>query len=321
MITDNIGRTFQNLRVSLTAACNFACTYCVPNGKRLLAAADEISGEETITAISLLIQTAGIKKVRLTGGEPLLSSKFDFVARQITELGLEDVSITTNGQLLPRKIKVIADSGFKRINVSLDTLNADYFRHISRSGDLATVLKGIRLLQEVGIAVKINMVPMKGHNDDQILSMLAYCLENNIELRFIELMKMGHLQSSHEFESQFFGLEDILSLIGTRYRYTKIDSPKDSTAVRYCVEDAGRFGIIANESAPFCEGCNRLRLSANGRLYGCLSSASSHDIRGLLELPEEEAQLKMTEVLGRALSSKQQTSFRGETTIMKFIGG
>ena len=282
MITDNIGRTFQNLRVSLTAACNFACTYCVPNGKRLLAAADEISGEETITAISLLIQTAGIKKVRLTGGEPLLSSKFDFVARQIAELGLEDVSITTNGQLLPRKIKVIAGSGFKRINVSLDTLNADYFRHISRSGDLATVLKGIR---------------------------------------FIELMKMGHLQSSHEFESQFFGLEDILSLIGTRYRYTKIDSPKDSTAVRYCVEDAGRFGIIANESAPFCEGCNRLRLSANGRLYGCLSSASSHDIRGLLELPEEEAQLKMTEVLGRALSSKQQTSFRGETTIMKFIGG
>ncbi len=321
MITDKLGRSFQNLRVSLTAACNYACTYCVPNGKRLLATSDEMSGEDTIKAISLLIETAGIKKVRLTGGEPLLSSKFDLVARQINELGLEDVSITTNGQLLPRKIGVISGSGFRRVNVSLDTLNADYFRQISRSGDLETVLRGIQMLQEAGISVKINMVPMKGHNDDQILPMLDYCLENNIELRFIELMKMGHLQNSQDFNEQFFGLQDILELIGVNHHFGQIESPKDSTAVRYCISGAGRFGIIANESAPFCEGCNRLRLSANARIYGCLSSAASHDIREILALPRDKALKEMEKILEMAISAKQQNSFRGETTVMKFIGG
>ena len=321
MIADKLGRTFKNLRVSLTAACNYACTYCVPNGKRLLAASDEMSGQDTINAISLLIESAGIKKVRLTGGEPLLSTKFDLVASQINQLGLDDVSITTNGQLLPRKVGVISESGFRRVNVSLDTLNANYFRQISRSGDLETVLRGIQMLQEAGISVKINMVPMKGHNDDQILPMLDYCLENNIELRFIELMKMGHLQSSKEFDEQFFGLQDILGLIETNHRFEQLESPKDSTAVRYCVEGVGRFGIIANESAPFCEGCNRLRLSANARIYGCLSSAASHDIKEILSLPRERAVSEIKKVLGMALSAKQQSSFRGETTVMKFIGG
>ena len=321
MIIDKLGRSFQNLRVSLTAACNYACTYCVPNGKRLLASSDEMSGEDTIKAISLLIETAGIKKVRLTGGEPLLSNKFDLVASQINQLGLNDVSITTNGQLLPRKIEVISESGFRRVNVSLDTLNAAYFRQIARSGDLETVLRGIQMLQEVGISVKINMVPMRGHNDDQILPMLDYCLENNIELRFIELMKMGHLQNNQEFNNQFFGLEDILTLIGTAHQFKQIESPKDSTAVRYCVENLGRFGIIANESAPFCEGCNRLRLSANARIYGCLSSTASHSIKDILMLPRSKAVVEMKKILGAAISAKQLSSFRGETTVMKFIGG
>ena len=321
LISDRFGRNFRNLRVSLTAACNYACTYCVPNGKRLLATSDEMNAEETLTAISLLIETAGITKVRLTGGEPLLSPKFDLVVNQIQEFELDDVSITTNGQLLPRKIDVIASSGIKRINVSLDTLDENYFRKISRSGDLDTVLTGISMLQKRGITIKVNMVPMRGHNDQQILPMLDYCLDNNIELRFIELMKMGHLQHSREFDAQFFGLHDILRVIGDKYDFKQLESPKDSTAIRYCVESRGRFGIIANESEPFCGGCNRLRLSANARIYGCLSSSKSHDIRKLLSLPREKAIEEMTEILGLAIATKQQTSFRGETTVMKFIGG
>ena len=165
------------------------------------------------------------------------------------------------------------------------------------------------------------MVPMRGHNVDQILPMLDYCLDNSIELRFIELMKMGHLQHSRAFNTQFFGLPDILRLIANRYDFEKIESPEDSTAIRYCVERRGRFGIIANESEPFCGGCNRLRLSANGRVFGCLSSSKSQDIRELFNLPRQLALTKMTEILGFALASKQQTSFRGETTVMKFIGG
>ena len=321
MISDRFGRNFRNLRVSLTAACNYACTYCVPNGKRLLAAADEMSGEETIKAISLLIKGAGITKIRLTGGEPLLSPKFDLVITRMQEFDLNDVSITTNGQLLPRKIDIISNSGLRRINVSLDTLDESYFRKISRSGDLKTVLKGISLLQARGISVKVNMVPMRGHNYDQILPMLDYCLSNDIELRFIELMKMGHLQHNKEFNTLFLGLPDILKLIADKYNFEKIESPEDSTAIRYCVEHKGRFGIIANESEPFCGGCNRLRLSANGRIFGCLSNSRSYDIRELLSLPSEVALNKMTEILALAITSKQQTSFRGETTVMKFIGG
>ena len=321
MVTDKLGRSFRNLRVSLTAACNYACTYCVPNGKRLLAASDEMSGEDTIKAISLLIESAGIEKVRITGGEPLLSSKFDYVAQRINSLGLADVSITTNGQLITRKFDVIQSSGFKRINVSLDTLDPEYFRVIARSGDLKTVLEGIHLLQSAGIKIKINMVPMKGQNESQVLPMLEYCLENNIELRFIELMQMGHLNDSNAFGSQFFGLDDILGLISTRFDFNEIESPMDSTAVRYRVEDSGIFGIIANESAPFCGGCNRLRLSSNARIFGCLSSSASHDIKEILALPKIDALRQMEKILNLAISAKQISNFRGETTVMKFIGG
>ena len=321
MVTDKLGRSFRNLRVSLTAACNYACTYCVPNGKRLLAASDEMSGEDTIKAISLLIESAGIEKVRITGGEPLLSSKFDYVAQRINSLGLADVSITTNGQLIARKFDVIQSSGFKRINVSLDTLDPEYFRVIARSGDLKTVLEGIHLLQSAGIKIKINMVPMKGQNESQVLPMLEYCLENNIELRFIELMQMGHLNDSNAFGSQFFGLDDILGLISTRFDFNEIESPMDSTAVRYRVEDSGIFGIIANESAPLCGGCNRLRLSSNARIFGCLSSSASHDIKEILALPKIDALRQMEKILNLAISAKQISNFRGETTVMKFIGG
>lgn len=320
MIIDQIGRQFRNLRLSLTAACNYACTYCVPDGKRLLAAEHELSGEAMLKLVRLLVDVAGIDKMRITGGEPLLSPKFDMLLPAIMDLGLADVSLTTNGQLVPKKIDVIAASGIKRINVSLDTLDADYFRAIARSGDLATVLKGIDLLQAQGIRIKVNMVPMRGHNDHQILPLLEYCLARDIELRFIELMNMGHLKSGGGYKEQFFSMADILAVIGERYDYAEIDAPYDSTSVRFGVEQ-GAFGIIANESAPFCRTCSRLRLASNGLLYGCLSSAASHDLRPLLELPENFAVAKLQRVLNAALADKQMTSFQGETTVMKFIGG
>ncbi len=320
MIIDRIGRQFRNLRLSLTAACNYACTYCVPDGKRLLAADHELDGEQMISLVRLLVDVAGIDKLRITGGEPLLSPKFDKILPAVMQLGLADVSLTTDGQLVPRKIDTLATSGIKRINVSLDTLDADYFRKIARSGDLATVLEGIELLQAHDIKIKVNMVPMKGHNDHQILPMLEYCLARNIELRFIELMNMGHLQASAAYSQQFFSMADILTLIGTRYQYSEIDAPYDSTAVRYGVE-GGVFGIIANESAPFCQSCSRLRLASNGYLYGCLSSAEYHDLTPLVDLEENFAVARLQKILNAALADKQMVSFRGETTVMKFIGG
>ncbi len=321
MIVDSLGRQFSNLRLSLTAACNYACTYCVPDGKRLQAADAELEADEMIKITRLLMAAGGINKLRITGGEPLLSPKFDEVLPAVMKLGLSDVSVTSNGQLIPRKANLILDSGLKRINISLDTLDADKFRSIARSGDLATVLKGIDLLQAGGLKIKVNMVPMRGKNEDQILPLLEYCLDRDIELRFIELMNMGHLQHSALHTTQLFAMQDILDLIATRYEFVRADAPIDSTAARFHIPQRGHFGVIANESEPFCRTCTRLRVSSNGLLYGCLSNAKSYNLREVLHLPEALALAKVQQVLNSALRDKQTVSFRGEVTVMKFIGG
>ena len=321
MIVDAQGRRFRNLRVSLTAACNYACTYCVPNGRRLQAAVAELSAPDLLRAVRLLIESAGIDKLRITGGEPLLSPKFDEFLPAVMQLPLKDVSVTTNGQFLPRKAALIKAAGLKRINVSLDTLNALRFREIARSGDLATVLDGIEQMLEGGLKVKVNMVPMKSANVDQILPMLDYCLARGIELRFIELMNMGHLKHNAAYQRDFIGMDDILALIGTRHEFARTDAAYDSTSVRYEIPNKGVFGIIANESEPFCASCTRLRLSSNGYLYGCLSSSKRHAIADVLALPDDQARtLLQTRLLG-ALGDKQTLQFKGEVTVMKFIGG
>lgn len=321
MIVDALGRRFRNLRISLTAACNYACTYCVPDGKKLQPAAHELTAQELTYAVRLLIDAGGIEKVRITGGEPLLSPKFDELLPALMELGLSDVSLTTNGQLLPRKADLIARSGLRRINVSLDTLDPVRFRAIARSGDLATVLDGMRLMREAGLKVKVNMVPMRTANADQVLPMLEYCLAHGMELRFIELMNMGHLRYGNAFQRDFLGMEDILETIAGVYEFTRTDAPYDSTAVRFEIPGQGCFGVIANESEPFCSSCTRLRLSSNGRLYGCLSNAANHDMRPVLALPHHQAMASLQAMLMRALGDKQSASFTGEVTVMKFIGG
>lgn len=321
MIVDKQGRQFRNLRVSLTAACNYACTYCVPNGQRLQPAAHELGGDQLLQAVALLIDAAGINKLRITGGEPLLSPKFDEFVAGLSTLKLDDIAITTNGQLISRKADALLGSAIRRANVSLDTLDPAAFSKIARGGDLDTVLKGIDLLQDAGWKLKVNMVPLRRANADQIVPMLEFCLDRNIELRYIELMNMGHLRQGNGFNNDFFGMDEILELIGNHYPYHRTDAPFDSTAVRFEVPGKGHFGVIANESAPFCSGCTRLRLASNGDVYGCLSNSKHHSMKELLEIPPHEALPKLQRLLGTALQDKQDLNFRGEVTVMKFIGG
>lgn len=321
MIIDRFGRQFQNLRVSLTAACNYACTYCVPDGKKLQPANAELDAEQMLQAVRLLVDGAGIDKLRITGGEPLLSPKFEAFARGIGELDLKDVAITTNGQFLPKYMPLLTEVGLKRLNISLDTLDASKFRSIARSGDLATVLEGIDMACAAGMKVKINAVPLKSANFDQVLPLLDYCLERGIELRFIELMNMGHLKLSAQYERDFVSLDMLLNEIRSKYKVEPITAAYDSTALRYEVVGHGTFGVIANESEPFCRSCSRLRLSSNGRLYGCLSNTKNYDIRPILAMPYAMALTKLQSVLASALSDKQSVAFTGETTVMKFIGG
>ena len=320
MIVDRLGRQFRNLRVSLTAACNYACTYCVPDGKRLLRVQNELSAIELLKAITLLQQASGIDQVRITGGEPLVTPKFDQFLLGVMQLPLKDVSLTTNGQLILDKRDVIVDSGINRINISLDTLNPARFKRIMRGGDLDTVQKGIDSMLDAGIRVKINMVPLRSQNAGEIIPMLDYCLDRNIELRYIELMRMGHLLQGNSFQQDFISMESLLDEISTKYEFARTDAPYDSTAARFEIPNKGVFGIIANESEPFCRSCTRLRLSSDGYLYGCLSNRNKQYIGDLLNLPTHRLLPKLQKILVNSLADKK-LAFEGETTVMKLIGG
>ena len=322
MIVDRQGRRFRNLRVSLTAACNYACTDCVPDGKRLVAAQDELSAEAMVRGVAYLIEAAGIERLRITGGEPLVSPKLEPFLHGVSQLGLSDISLTSNGQLLTRKLPLLLECGIRRLNISLDTLDAAAFRSIARGGDLASVLAGLQEAHAAGMQVKVNMVPLRGQNLDQVLPLLDYCLANGFELRFIELMRMGHLaRAGNGFTQQFVGMPELLELIGKRYAYTQADAPLDATALRYQIPEQGFFGVIANESVPFCRTCSRLRLSSTGWLHGCLSSSNRHYVGDLLDKPRHQALPALQRLLVKALGDKQELAFSGGVTVMKIIGG
>ncbi|WJN60750.1 radical SAM protein [Pseudomonas sp. SO81] len=322
MVVDRQGRSFRNLRVSLTAACNYACTYCVPDGRRLVAASDELSAADMASAVTLLVEATEIDRLRITGGEPLVSAKLEPFLRLISGLEIKDISITSNGQLLAQRLPLLLEYGIRRLNVSLDTLDAQAFREIARSGDLGSVLHGLELARVAGVRIKVNMVPLRGANENQILPMLEYCLERGFELRFIELMRMGHLaRDTANFSRQYFGMDEILELIGSQHTYIQAPAPLDSTALRYEIAGLGHFGIIANESAPFCRTCSRLRLSSSGWLYGCLSSSNRHALAPLLSKPHDEALSELQELLAGALADKRDSTFSGALIPMKAIGG
>ncbi|AXM95855.1 GTP 3',8-cyclase MoaA [Pseudomonas plecoglossicida] len=322
MIVDRQGRRFRNLRVSLTAACNYACSYCVPDGKRLVAAQDELTAETLARGVSYLIETAGIERLRITGGEPLVSPRLDAFLAAVAKLDLQDITLTTNGQLLSRKLPQLQAAGIRRLNVSLDSLDPQAFRRIARGGDLATVLAGMDQARSMGMQIKVNMVPMRGQNLDQVLPMLDYCLDRGYELRFIELMRMGHLaRDNNAFLQQFVGLDHLLALIGQAHDYQQAQEPLDATALRYQIPGKGHFGVIANESVPFCRTCSRLRLSSTGWLHGCLSSSNRHFVGDLLEKPRHEALPALQRLLVKALADKQELAFAGGVTVMKVIGG
>ena len=322
MIVDRQGRRFRNLRISLTAACNYACTYCVPDGKRLVAAQDELSAEAMVRGVAYLIEAAGIERLRITGGEPLVSPKLEHFLRGVSRLGLQDIGLTSNGQLLSRKLPLLLECGLKRINVSLDTLDPVAFKRIARGGDLPTVLQGLAEARAAGLKIKINMVPLRGQNHDQVLPMLDYCLERGFELRFIELMRMGHLaREGASFQQQFYGMPELLEKVAERHEFVQAPAPLDATALRYEIPGRGFFGVIANESVPFCRTCSRLRLSSTGWLHGCLSSSNRHYVGDLLDKPRHQALPALQRLLVRALADKQEVAFAGGVTVMKIIGG
>ena len=293
-----------------------ACTYCVSSLKDHRRSPDELSAEEMLSLVRILKEHAGIEKVRLTGGEPLLYSKLTDIISGIRKIGINNIGITTNGQLLNRKVKELYDAGLKNVNLSLDSLDPENFKRMGRVGKLKKTLEGIESCLKIGLRVKVNMVVIKGENDNEIIEMLEYCLKSGIEIRYLELMGMGLLHKKDQ--NQIVTMDEILSQISTRFSIKPIRADYDSTSLRYGVP-GGYFGIIPNKSAPFCSTCSRLRLTSNGNLIGCLSNPARISIRHLLEHPDPEKSLQ--KIVKKSISYKQDVAFTGSSLVMSRVGG
>ena len=310
------GRNINKLRISLTEVCNMACTYCVTSLSDHRRIPDELSADQMLRLVRMLKEHAGIEKVRLTGGEPLLYPNLIPVISGIREMGIGNIGMTTNGQLLAKKVKALVEAGLQNVNLSLDSLEPEKFKRLGRVGKLHKTLEGIEECMKLGLRVKVNMVVVKGENEDEIVKMLEYGVRQGVEIRYLELMEMGPLYKIDDFK--LVTMHEILERISTRYTVQPVSAEVDSTSLRYWVP-GGYFGIIPNNSAPFCSTCSRLRLTSNGQLIGCLSNPAPLSIRHLLDHPDPQEPLQ--KLVQKSISYKQDAAFTGSALVMSRIGG
>lgn len=280
-LRDTLGRALKDLRISVTDRCNFRCRYCMPLEKYEWIDRREILTFEEITRLAKLFVRLGVEEIRLTGGEPLLRHGLENLVAQLAAIeGLRDLSLTTNASLLSDRACALAAAGLKRINVSLDTVDPDKFRMMTRRDELADVLKGLFAAAQNGLKpIKINSVVIRGVNDGDILPLVEFCRTNNYWIRFIEYMDVGN---SNEWVSESMVPKgEILRIIHSKYPLKEIGRSDDSApSVDYrFVDGVGNVGVIASVTEPFCRGCTRARLTADGRLVLCLFSDKGHDLK------------------------------------------
>lgn len=267
MLIDGHGRKVDYLRISVTERCNFRCQYCMPEKPFSWVPKENLlSFEELFLFIKVAIDE-GVTKIRLTGGEPLLREDLDKFIKMISDYKPDiDLALTTNGYLLPEAAQRLKDAGLKRLNISLDSLKSDVAAKIAGKDVLGKVLEGIEKALEVGLKVKINMVPLKGINDDEILDLLDYCKARNIKIRFIEYMENRHADQSLK------GMhgKEILEKVKEGHIIHALGREGASPSFNYALEDGTEFGLIDPHKHDFCENCNRIRLTAEGNLIPCL---------------------------------------------------
>jgi cyclic pyranopterin phosphate synthase len=283
-LRDILGRPVKDLRISVTDRCNYRCTYCMPLDEYEWIEKKEILTFEEIMRVAGIFVQMGIDKIRLTGGEPLLRRDLErLVARLSSIPGLNDLCLTTNGSLLSEKIAGLAEAGLKRINVSVDTLDPQKFKLMTRRDDLPKVLDGIYAAKRYGLnPIKLNAVIERGVNDDEILDMAEFCRVNGFAIRFIEYMDVGN--ANNWLTEKMVSKKEILEIISSRYPLREVGREQGSApSVSYGFADGGGdLGIIASVTEPFCSSCTRARLTADGRLVTCLFSERGHDLKKLL---------------------------------------
>jgi len=303
---DPYNRDINYLRVSVTDRCNLRCTYCMPKEGLSLIGHDDILRYEEILRIIRIAVGEGITKVRITGGEPLVRRGItEFIASLRTIPGLTDISLTTNGVLLEPYAERLFEAGIRRINISLDSLKAEKYAKITRGGDIQAVLRGIRKVRETGFSpIKINIVAMKGFNDDEILDFARLTLDHPYQIRFIELMALG--EAGIENNGRYLANSRIREQIGAwgTLRSVNGDGAKNGgpAQIYRLAGGAGEIGFISPISRHFCHSCNRLRLTADGHLRACLLSDEEADLKGPLRQGGGDAQIG--EMIRRTIARK-----------------
>ncbi|TET34657.1 MAG: GTP 3',8-cyclase MoaA [Planctomycetota bacterium] len=319
-MNDLLGRKITYLRLSVIDRCNLRCFYCMPKGGiEAVAHKDILRFEEISRLVRLLAEEIGITKIRLTGGEPLIRRNVLELIRQLGEIeGLRDLVLTTNGLLLGKMAGDLAQAGISRVNVSLDTLRPDRFREICRGGELEPVLEGIRAAKDAGLhPVKINVVLLKGINDDEVGDFIGFAAEEEIEVRFIEFMKIGHAVA--HWDENFLPANQVADEMEKKFKLASL--PASRTTVKlYKIEGSnGKVGFISSASGDLCEKCNRLRLTSEGLLRPCLMSDSDLDARKLLRSGASDGEI--VAAIQNLVSTKGKPACYETSRNMSRIGG
>ncbi len=294
-LVDPFGRSISYLRVSVTDRCDFRCVYCMSEDMTFLPKRDLLTLEELDRVCSAFVER-GVRKLRITGGEPLvrrdIMTLFRSLSRHLKSGALDELTATTNGSQLARHASELVDCGVRRINVSVDTLDADKFRAITRWGDLGKVMAGLDAAQAAGLKVKINAVALKGVNEEEIETLIEWAHGRGMGLTLIEVMPFGEIETHRA--DQFLPLSAVRARL--MERYTLEDSPERTGGpARYVrvKETGGMLGFITPLTHNFCESCNRVRLTCTGQLYMCLGQEDAADLRTPLRLSEGDERLML----------------------------
>ncbi len=316
MLIDSYGRTVDYLRVSVTERCNFRCQYCMPEKPFAWVPKENLLSFEELFLFMKVAIDEGVKKIRITGGEPLLREDLDKFIKMIYDYSPEiDLAMTTNAYLLRGSAQKLKDAGLKRINISVDSLIPDVAEKIAKKDVLKKVLEGLEEALRVGLKVKVNMVPMIGMNENEILDVMDYCKDRNITVRYIEYMENTHA----EVDIKGMKSEELLSLIGMKYPHTDEGFDATSPSHYYRCDDGYRFGIIEPYKDDFCKKCNRIRLTAEGNLIPCLYFDEAMSIHDAVKRGDiQEAALVLKEVIRTKPEKNRWSEADGEASTRAF---
>lgn len=305
-LIDSFGRKIDYLRLSVTDRCDFRCTYCMAEDMTFLPRKEVLSIEE-LERVAHIFVALGVAKIRITGGEPLIRRGVDQLLMTLGNMpGLRELALTTNGSQLKQRAQTLRDTGVNSVNISLDTLKASKFRLLTRTGDLATVLAGIDAAIAAGFErIRLNAVILRGQNDDDILPLTNFAMDKGIDIAFIEEMPLGQVNAAGK-PLEFVASGEIASLLESHYRLTPLASDAQAGPARYWQlgNTPSRLGLISPHSNNFCASCNRLRVTAEGRLLLCLGNEHSISLRDHLRRGDSDNDI--AEHILRALNSKPE---------------